>query len=153
MCHDVSSDWLFWVNCVGHATPRVSSHLISQEHGNIELFGNLLKATHHAVEHLLPFGQLAPARVVHAERCHDRVNDEQRKLVLNHLGGCLHQELNERVDCEGSADQNVVQHLFGVQVEALGDGFNAFGSERVFRVDEQHFALATSLCAGQLCCH
>ena len=121
MGHNVAAHWLLRIDSVGHSATRVSRHLVRDEDCNIKLLRNLLQAAHHPIKHLLAFGQLATPTVVDPERRHDTVDHEKREAVLNHATSGLLQESDKAVDCEGSADHDVVEDTFGVQIEPVCD--------------------------------
>ena len=104
-----------------------------------------MQAAHHPIKHLLAFGQLATPTVVDSEGSHDTVDHKQGEAVLNHAASGLLQKSDKAVDCEGSADHDVVEDALGVQVEPVRDRLDTLGSERVFRVDVEHFALPATL--------
>ena len=151
MSHDVATNWLLWVDSVRHGTTWVRSHLIGQEDSHVELLSNLLQSTHDSVENLLTLSKLTTSRVVHTERCHDRVDHEQREAVLNHLACSLHQQIDQAVHSEGPTNHDVVEDALRVKVESIRDLPDALWPERVLCVDEENFALAATLRARQLC--
>ena len=107
-----------------------------------------MQAAHHPIKHLLAFGQLATPTVVDSEGSHDTVDHKQGEAVLNHAASGLLQESDKAVDREGSTDHDVVEDALGVQVEPVRDRLDTLGSERVFRVDVEHFALPATLRSG-----
>lgn len=84
MGQDVATDGLFGIDCVSHATTRVSSDLIRQEDGNVELLTDFLELRQDTAQDLLALGKFTTAGVVHSERSHDRVNNHQRETVFHH---------------------------------------------------------------------
>lgn len=150
MGHDVSTDWLLGVDSVSHATTGVSRHLVSDENCDIELLRDLLESAHDAVENLLALSKLTSARVVNSEGRHDGVDDEQREAVLDHAASCLHQQVDETIDREGSPNHDVVEDALRVKVKSVRDLLDALRPERVLGVDEEHLALAATLRSREL---
>ena len=84
MGQDVATDRLFGIDSVSHATTRVSSDLIGQENGNVELLTDFLELRQDTGQDLLALSKFTAAGVVHTERSHDRVNNHQREAVFHH---------------------------------------------------------------------
>ena len=83
--------WFLWIDYVGHPATGVCCHLVGDEDGNIELLTDFLQLRQHLPQHLLPLRQLAPPRKIHPKRRHYRIHNHQRKLLLYHGAGRLHE--------------------------------------------------------------
>ena len=150
MCHDVATNRLFGVDSVGHSTAWVGSDLIGDENCDVELLTDFLQPAEHTVEYLLPFRELTSTRVVDSEWGHDRVNDEERELVLDHCSCRLHEQGNQAVYCEGPPNHDVAQDLLCIQVEPVCNRLDSLRPERVLGVDEEDLALTSALRSGKL---
>ena len=65
----------------------------------------------------------------------------------------MHQQVDQGVDGEGSADTDVVQHALCVQIIPFSDGLDALWAEGVLGVDKEYLAFASSSRPGELGSH
>ena len=145
MCEYISSYGFFHISHKGEAASWIGHDLIGDENGDIKLFCELDEFAQKPSQVLLPFAELAPARVVHSVQSHDRVHDQKRELVLQHQSAELHQQRAHHLRCVRTTHHDVLQNLLEVQIETFRYAPNSLGPESTLRVDISHLALSSYL--------
>lgn len=153
MCDDVSSDRL---RRVSEERVGLGHDLVGYEDGDVMRVGDAHERVHVFVELLLAVGKCSSAYVFCSEMACERVyDDEPDRQVL--LGDEVLYFLGEEhlvVRVVGACDLDASERLIRVESHTFGELADAFGSERVLRIDVH--AVRLGLCeydpAAQVVC-
>mmetsp|Transcript_39692 Transcript_39692/g.78187 ORF Transcript_39692/g.78187 Transcript_39692/m.78187 type:complete len:293 (-) Transcript_39692:250-1128(-) len=133
--HDVPPDRLQHVPRVHRHRVGGRDHLIRDHHSTPENVGQSLEDPQKPPEFLLTLVQFPSACVLCPEKCRGGVDNHQRVTMTNHRACRLNEQLQLVFAVVRPGNHDVVQRSLRVQVEPLGDGNDATGTEGVLCID------------------